>query len=29
MYGDRSAAVVADDLVEYLEWCRRMRVRAR
>lgn len=29
MYGDSSARVDADDLIAYLEWCRRMRDPAR
>jgi hypothetical protein len=29
MYGDAAAQVDADDLIAYLEWCRRMRDPAR
>jgi hypothetical protein len=29
MYGEAGARVDADDLVAYLEWCRRMRDSAR
>jgi hypothetical protein len=29
MYGDDGGRLAGDDLVAYLEWCRRMRYRAR
>jgi hypothetical protein len=29
MYGDGGARVSAEDLIAYLEWCRRMRDSAR